>query len=48
MTQRKNTSIVKEFKKGSFRRQIILKNLQAGNLQSILQDEFNLFINAGH
>ena len=48
MTQKKDTSLVKEFQKVLLDDKDFLKNLLAESLQSILQDEFNRFIKAGH
>jgi putative transposase len=48
MTPAKDTSLVKEFQKVLLDDKEFLKNLLAESLQSILQDEFNRFINAGH
>ena len=48
MTQQKDTSLVKEFQKVLLDDKDFLKNLLAESLQSILQDEFNRFIKAGH
>jgi transposase-like protein len=48
MTQRKDTSIVKEFQKVLLDDKDFLKNLLTDSLQSFLQDEFNRFIKAGH
>jgi transposase-like protein len=47
MTQKKDNSLVKEFQKVLLDDKDFLKNLLAGSLQSILQDEFNHFIKAG-
>ena len=48
MTPAKDTSLVKEFQKVLIDDKDFLKNLLAESLQSILQDEFNRFIKAGH
>ena len=48
MTQQKDNSLVKEFQKVLLDDKDFLKNLLAESLQSILQDEFNRFIKAGH
>jgi putative transposase len=48
MTQSKDNSLVKEFQKVLLDDKDFLKNLLAESLQSILQDEFNRFIKAGH
>jgi len=48
MTQEKNNSLVREFQKVLLDDKDFLKNLMAESLQSILQDEFNRFIKAGH
>ena len=48
MTQKKDTSLVKEFQKVLLDDKDFLKNLLAESLQTILQDEFNRFIKAGH
>ena len=48
MTQKKDTSLVKEFQKVLLDDKDFLKNLLAESLQSILQEEFNRFIKAGH
>ncbi len=48
MTQEKNNSLVREFQKVLLDDKDFLKNLMAESLQSILHDEFNHFIKAGH
>ena len=48
MTRQKDNSLVKEFQKVLLDDKDFLKNLMAESLQSILQDEFNRFIKAGH
>lgn len=47
MTQRKDTSIIKEFQKVLLDDKDFLKNMLADSLQIFLQDEFNRFIKAG-